>query len=82
MAMHISRSGSLRLVITFAIVGAIVLGFEHVTFDLGSWGGNTAAYYPNSPVPGSQVPFTATAYCKGTTTTSGTEVRKIGRAHV
>ena len=75
MAFHIARSSTLRLVVTFAIVSGIVLGFEHVTFDLGSWGGNTAAYYPNSPVPGSRLQFAATAYCKGTTTASGAEVR-------
>jgi 3D (Asp-Asp-Asp) domain-containing protein len=75
MAIQISRSSTLRLLITLAVVGGLVLGFEHVTFDLGPWGGGTAAVNPNGPVPGARLQFTATAYCKGTTTTSGTEVR-------
>ena len=57
------------------VIGGLMLFYEATTFDLLPWGGMPGAVNPSAPVPGSRLDFSATAYCKGTTTASGAEVR-------
>jgi 3D (Asp-Asp-Asp) domain-containing protein len=71
----ISRSSTRKLVVTCVAVGALILAYEATTFDLLPWGGQSGGVDPSAPVPGARLQFTATAYCKGTTTASGAEVR-------
>lgn len=71
----ISRSSTRKLVVTCVAVGALMLAYEATTFDLLPWGGQSGGVDPSAPVPGARLQFTATAYCKGTTTASGAEVR-------
>jgi 3D (Asp-Asp-Asp) domain-containing protein len=71
----ISRSSTRKLVVTCVAVGALMLAYEATTFDLLPWGGQSGGVNPSAPVPGARLQFTATAYCKGTTTASGAEVR-------
>ena len=70
----LSRPNSPKLVITFVVVGALVLAYEATTFDLLPWGAS-AVVNPSAPVPGARLDFSATAYCKGKTTASGLEAR-------
>jgi 3D (Asp-Asp-Asp) domain-containing protein len=56
-------------------IGGLMLIYEATTFDLLPWGAQTGAVDPGAPVPGARLDFSATAYCKGTTTASGAEVR-------
>lgn len=71
----ISRSSTRKLVVTCVAVGGLMLAYEATTFDLLPWGGQSGGVDPSAPVPGARLQFTATAYCKGTTTASGAEVR-------
>ena len=71
----LSRSSTRKLVVTCVAVGALMLAYEATTFDLLPWGGQSGGVDPSAPVPGARLQFTATAYCKGTTTASGAEVR-------
>jgi len=57
------------------VIGALLLTYEATTFDLLPWGSATRVVDPSAPVPGARLDFSATAYCKGTTTASGAEVR-------
>src|SRR5262245_9064748 len=57
------------------VIGALLLTYEATTFDMLPWGGTSRVADPSAPVPGARLDFSATAYCKGTTTASGTEVR-------
>lgn len=74
--MPISLLGSTRrkvVVLVIAVVGFVFM-YETQMFDSRGalWQSMTQG---RSPRPGSQLPFSATAYCKGTTTASGVEVR-------
>jgi 3D (Asp-Asp-Asp) domain-containing protein len=71
----LSRSNTRRLLVMFVVIGGLMLFYEATTFDLLPWGGMPGAVNPSAPVPGSRLDFSATAYCKGTTTASGAEVR-------
>jgi len=71
----LSRSNTRRLLVMLVVIGGLMLFYEATTFDLLPWGGMPGAVNPSAPVPGSRLDFSATAYCKGTTTASGTEVR-------
>ena len=71
----LSRSNSRRLVVTMIAIGGLLFFYEATTFDLLPWGASTGVSDPSAPVPGARLDFTATAYCKGKTTASGTEVR-------
>ena len=71
----IAKSNTRRLVVMLATIGVLVLAYEVTTFDLLPWDAQSGAPGPNAPVPGARLQFTATAYCKGTTTASGAEVR-------
>lgn len=71
--MNISRSTWRKLaVLVIAVVGFVFL-YETQMFDSRSalW----QSMENGRPQPGSQLPFNATAYCKGTTTASGVGVR-------
>src|SRR5262245_31793204 len=57
------------------VIGALLLTYEATTFDMLPWGGTSRVADPSAPVPGARLDFSATAYCKGTTTASGAEVR-------
>jgi 3D (Asp-Asp-Asp) domain-containing protein len=71
----ISRSNWRKLAATLVAVGGFVLLYEATaTIDaLLPFSGTPVN--PASPVPGAQLQFSATAYCKGNTTASGVEVR-------
>ena len=71
----LSRSNARKLVVTCIAVGGLMLAYEATMFDVIPWGGQSGGIDPAAPVPGARLEFTATAYCKGTTTTSGAEVR-------
>jgi 3D (Asp-Asp-Asp) domain-containing protein len=71
----LARSNSHRLVVMMVVIGGLLLYYEARTFDLLPWGGTSGVVDPSAPVPGARLEFSATAYCKGTTTASGTEVR-------
>jgi 3D (Asp-Asp-Asp) domain-containing protein len=70
----LSRSNTPKLVVMLVAIGGLMLAYEATTFDLLPWGGS-GSVNPSAPVPGARLQFTATAYCKGTTTASGAEVR-------
>jgi 3D (Asp-Asp-Asp) domain-containing protein len=71
----LSRSNSHRLVVMMIVIGGLLLYYEATTFDLLPWGSTPGVVDPSAPVPGARLEFSATAYCKGTTTASGTQVR-------
>lgn len=71
----ISRSSTRKLVVTCIAVAGLIFAYEATTFDLLPWGAQSGGVDPAAPVPGARLQFTATAYCKGTTTASGAEVR-------
>jgi 3D (Asp-Asp-Asp) domain-containing protein len=71
----LSRSNTRRLVVMLVVIGGLMLFYEATTFDLLPWGVLPGAADPGAPVPGARLDFSATAYCKGTTTKSGAEVR-------
>ncbi|HXD16658.1 MAG TPA: 3D domain-containing protein [Vicinamibacterales bacterium] len=71
----LSRSNSHRLVVMVVVIGGLLLTYEATTFDLLPWGSITRVVDPSAPVPGARLDFSATAYCKGTTTASGAQVR-------
>ena len=71
----LSRSNARKLVVTVVAVSALMLVYEATTYDLIPWGVQSGYVDPSAPVPGARLDFTATAYCKGTTTASGAEVR-------
>lgn len=71
----LSRSNTRRLMVMLVVIGGLMVSYEATTFDLLPWGGMPGAVNPSAPVPGSRLEFSATAYCKGTTTASGAEVR-------
>jgi len=71
----LSRSNSWRLVTMTVVIGGLMLTYEATTFDILPWGTLSGVPDPSAPVPGARLDFTATAYCKGKTTASGTEVR-------
>jgi 3D (Asp-Asp-Asp) domain-containing protein len=69
----ISRSLWRKLLATFIAMMAFVLLYEVTTFD--SRDAVQGAVDPTAPKAGSRLLFSATAYCKGTTTASGVGVR-------
>ena len=76
----LSRSNTRKLMVTIVAIGGLMVVYEVVTFDLLPWGGQSAAVDPSAPVPGARLDFSATAYCKGTTTASGAEVRSAAKS--
>ena len=70
----ISRSVGRKLMVTLIAIVGFVLVYEVGTFDSREEA-PPGLVDPTRPAAGSRQLFTATAYCKGTTTTSGVEVR-------
>ena len=70
----ISRSLWRKLLATFIAMTAFVLLYEVTTIDSRD-AVRADTLDPTSPKAGSRLDFSATAYCKGTTTASGTAVR-------
>lgn len=70
----IARSVRRKLAVLVIAVGAFVLLYETQVFDSRSatW---QSLLRDDAPAPGMQLPFHATAYCKGTTTASGVSAR-------
>ena len=56
----LSRPNSPRLLITFVVVGGLVLAYEATTFDLLPWGAS-AVVNPSAPVTGARLEFSAEA---------------------
>ena len=71
----LSRSVWLKLVVLVIAVAGFVFLYEAQMFDSRSVAWISMTTSQGSPLPGTQLPFSATAYCKGTTTASGVEVR-------
>lgn len=71
----ISRSVGRKLVVLFIAMTGFVLLYEVSMFDLGQTAPAARPVDPTLPAMGARVQFTATAYCKGTTTASGVGVR-------
>ena len=71
----ISRSNWRQAVVLIVAITAFVWLYETRMLDSGyaAWQVMTRASGP--PAPGERLPFSATAYCKGTTTASGVGVR-------
>ena len=69
----ISRSVGRKLLVTLVAVLAFVLVYEASTYDSRDAAPRPAD--PTAPASGARLSFTATAYCKGTTTASGATVR-------
>ena len=74
MPISISRSTTHKIVVLIIAVVGFVFMYETQMFDSRSalWQSMTQGGVPR---PGAQLPFNATAYCKGTTTASGVSVR-------
>src|SRR5712691_1759033 len=71
----LARSNAHRLVVMLVVIGGLMITYEATTFDLIPWGASSGVVDPSAPVPGAHLDFSATAYCKGTTTASGAQVR-------
>jgi len=71
--MLISRSLSRKLLATIVVVAAFVWLYEATILD--SRFATRPASTPSNSQPGARLKFGATAYCKGTTTASGVNVR-------
>lgn len=70
----LSRSLWRKLLVTLVAIVGFVLLYEVTMFDSRE-AAPGAAIDPTVPAPGARLLFTATAYCKGTTTASGVGVR-------
>src|SRR3954464_14805157 len=80
MLISISRSLGRKLVATFVVATAFVLMYEAKVMDFRYIAAPTAVQAANAdderlPAGATHLNFTATAYCKGTTTASGVNVR-------
>ena len=71
----LTRSIWLKLVVLVVAIAGFVLLYEAQMFDSFSVARIAMTTSEGSPLPGTQLPFSATAYCKGTTTASGVDVR-------
>lgn len=65
----------LKVVVLVVAIAGFVLMYEAQMFDSRSAARISMTTSHGSPLPGTQLPFSATAYCKGTTTSSGVDVR-------
>jgi 3D (Asp-Asp-Asp) domain-containing protein len=70
----ISRSNWRKLGATVIAILGFVLAYEATTID-SVWPFAANVVDPTTPVPGARLQFSATAYCKGSTTASGVGVR-------
>src|ERR671922_1295474 len=75
MKLILARYTWLKVVVLLAAVVGFVLLYESQMRDSRNAAWETLTSPDGSPRPGARLPFTATAYCKGTTTASGVGVR-------
>ena len=75
MKLVISRSLWRKVTVTCVAVVGLMLVYEVGTFDSRGAPRSARLVDPTAPAAGAHLLFTATAYCKGTTTTSGIGVR-------
>jgi 3D (Asp-Asp-Asp) domain-containing protein len=73
--MLISRSVRRKLLATLVVAGAFVLLYQATILDSRFARTQRAGSVEPAPRPGTTLQFSATAYCKGTTTASGVNVR-------
>jgi 3D (Asp-Asp-Asp) domain-containing protein len=73
--MLISRSIGRKIVATMTAAMGFVLLYEVTVMDSRYASRQAELEAASEPVPGAHLRFTATAYCKGTTTASGVNVR-------
>lgn len=71
----LSRSIWVKLVVLVVAIAGFVLLYEAQILDSRSVAWISMTTSQGSPLPGTQLPFAATAYCKGSTTASGVDVR-------
>ena len=72
--MFLSRSTGRKILATATAALTFALLYEVTTLD-SRYAARQAELRDGPPAPGSRLRFTATAYCKGTTTASGVNVR-------
>jgi len=72
--MFLSRSTGRKIVATATAAVTFALLYEVTTLD-SRYAARQAELRDGTPAPGARLRFTATAYCKGTTTASGVNVR-------
>ena len=71
----LARYRWLKITVLLAAVLGFVLLYESHMLDSRRAAWETMTNPDGSPMPGAKLPFSATAYCKGTTTASGVGVR-------
>jgi 3D (Asp-Asp-Asp) domain-containing protein len=71
----LARYAWVKVTVLLAAVVGFLLLYESHMFDSRSAAWQTMTNPDGSPMPGARLPFSATAYCKGTTTASGVGVR-------
>ena len=71
----LTRSIWVKVAVLIVAIAGFVLLYEAQMFDSWSVARISMTSSDGSPLPGTQLPFSATAYCKGTTTASGVDVR-------
>jgi len=71
----LSRTLVRNVVLTLAVAAGVVWLYEVTVLDSRFAAAEGSLADPSPPVPGSRLLFSATAYCKGTTTASGVNVR-------
>jgi 3D (Asp-Asp-Asp) domain-containing protein len=72
--MFLTRSTGRKIVATATAAVTFALLYEVTTLD-SRYAARQAEVRDGAPTPGARLRFTATAYCKGTTTASGVNVR-------
>ena len=75
MRLVLARYTWLKVTVLLAAVVGFVLLYESQMRDSRNAAWETMTNPDGSPLPGARLPFSATAYCKGTTTASGVGVR-------
>ena len=71
----LARYAWVKVTVLLAAVAGFVLLYESQMLDSRNTAWQTMTNPDGSPMPGARLPFSATAYCKGTTTASGVGVR-------
>jgi 3D (Asp-Asp-Asp) domain-containing protein len=71
----LARYAWVKITVLLAAVVGFVLLYESQMLDSRNTAWQTMTNPDGSPKPGARLPFSATAYCKGTTTASGVGVR-------
>lgn len=75
MQLILARYTWLKVIVLLAAVAGFVLMYESQMRDSRNAAWESMTNPDGSPLPGARLPFSATAYCKGTTTASGVGVR-------